>query len=99
MINIIAYRPSWAAEFQHIAGVLRTGLGDAAMQIDHIWSTSVPHLCAKDVIDIQITVAMIDSEAIDALRHIGFVQHPDIANDREPNNSNAYASRNSASTK
>jgi len=38
-----------------LGGSLRQSLGDLALRIDHIGSTAVPGLAAKDVIDIQIT--------------------------------------------
>ncbi len=53
MIEIVPYQTSWPAEFQEIALVLRRGLGGLALRIDHIGSTSVPGLPAKDIIDIQ----------------------------------------------
>jgi GrpB-like predicted nucleotidyltransferase (UPF0157 family) len=57
MIEIIAYDDRWPAEFAAIGGALRSALGDLALRIDHIGSTSVPGLAAKDRIDVQIAVA------------------------------------------
>ena len=57
MIEIVEYREQWPAEFRAIAGDLRRRLGPLALRIDHIGSTSVPGLAAKDRIDIQVTVA------------------------------------------
>jgi GrpB-like predicted nucleotidyltransferase (UPF0157 family) len=37
-------------------------LGPLALRIDHIGSTAVPGLGAKDVIDVQITVASLSPE-------------------------------------
>ena len=59
-IEVIPYQPRWVAEFGQIAGHIREVVGDAAIRIDHIGSTAVPGLAAKDVIDIQITVANLD---------------------------------------
>lgn len=84
MIAIVACRPIWIVEFQEIAAALRAGLGDVALRIDHIGSTSVPHLCAKDVIDLQVTVARLDGVIAERLRHLGFVQYPEIAGDHVP---------------
>jgi GrpB-like predicted nucleotidyltransferase (UPF0157 family) len=84
MIEIVAFRPGWSVEFQEIAAALRAGLGDIALRLDHIGSTSVPHLCAKDVIDLQVTVGKLDGGVADALRHLGFVQRPEIEGDHVP---------------
>ncbi|MEI9993205.1 MAG: GrpB family protein [Rhizomicrobium sp.] len=61
MIVIVPYRPEWPAEFRAIAERLRDAGGDAILAIHHIGSTAVPGLAAKDIIDIQITVAALDT--------------------------------------
>ncbi|UXA04341.1 dephospho-CoA kinase, long form [Mycobacterium sp. SMC-2] len=48
--------PSWPDQARRIANRLRTACGHRAMRVDHIGSTAVPDLPAKDVIDVQITV-------------------------------------------
>lgn len=48
---------SWPDRFRRHAARLSRALGDRALRIDHIGSTSVPGLIAKDVIDIQVVVA------------------------------------------
>ncbi len=53
-------RETWAAEFQSVGARLRRELGALAQRIDHIGSTSVPGLAAKDILDIQVTVASLD---------------------------------------
>ncbi|MGH2482027.1 MAG: GrpB family protein, partial [Ktedonobacteraceae bacterium] len=57
MITIVPYDTNWPAAFIEVARPLRAALGDLALRIDHIGSTSVPGLAAKDIIDVQITVA------------------------------------------
>jgi len=78
VIEIVDYRASWPREFREIAQAIRSGLGDLALRIDHIGSTSVPGLCAKDVIDIQISVARLDAAVVAALRAIGYSLAHDI---------------------
>ncbi|MCL4266895.1 MAG: GrpB family protein [Anaerolineae bacterium] len=63
-IIVIPYQPRWVDEFQQIGGQLRQVLGEMAVRIDHIGSTSIPDLPAKDIIDIQVTVADLDDQAI-----------------------------------
>ncbi|MEU1751294.1 GrpB family protein [Micromonospora matsumotoense] len=57
VIRIVDHDPAWPQRFREVAGPLRAALGDVALRIDHIGSTSVPGLAAKPVIDLQISVA------------------------------------------
>src|SRR5207245_10869824 len=59
-VTIVEPIGSWPAEFEAIADVLRRELGLLAVRIDHIGSTAVADLPAKDVIDLQVTVASLD---------------------------------------
>jgi GrpB-like predicted nucleotidyltransferase (UPF0157 family) len=54
------YRQHWADDFTRLARRIRALVGPAAIRIDHIGSTAVPGLGAKDVIDLQITVGSLD---------------------------------------
>ena len=74
MVEIVPYQPGWAAEFGHIALPLRQALGDLALRIDHIGSTSVPGLAAKDVIDIQITVFALNDSLVAPFASLGYVK-------------------------
>jgi len=55
-VQLVPHRTAWADEFAAAAGRLRAVLGRLALRIDHIGSTSVPALPAKDVIDLQVVV-------------------------------------------
>jgi len=55
-VVIEPYSERWAADFARIARRLRSVLGERALRIDHIGSTAVTGLAAKDRIDMQITV-------------------------------------------
>ncbi|MGH3725883.1 MAG: dephospho-CoA kinase [Mycobacterium sp.] len=57
--------PTWPAQAQRIVNRLAVACGSKALRIDHIGSTAVPGLDAKDVIDIQVTVESL--EVADAL--------------------------------
>jgi GrpB-like predicted nucleotidyltransferase (UPF0157 family) len=59
-VVVTPYQPQWASDFARIASRIRRVVSDAAIRIDHVGSTAVPGLAAKDVIDIQITVADLD---------------------------------------
>lgn len=75
-VSIIAPQAHWPAEFAAISQRLRAALGDLALRIDHIGSTSVPGLAAKDVIDIQVTVAELDENVSASLSDAGFALKP-----------------------
>src|SRR5512135_3560306 len=84
MVEIVEYKDGWPGEFQIIAGALRRGLGKFALRIDHIGSTSVPGLAAKDVIDIQITVGTLNQELLSALSTMGYSLLKDFCRDHRP---------------
>ncbi len=84
MIEIVAPRESWGAEYRDLANRLEELLGDAALRIDHIGSTSVPGLPAKDVIDVQIRVGDWDPEIGRRMVRGGFRRHPRIDRDHVP---------------
>lgn len=49
-------QPAWADQARRLIGRLDAAVGDRVRRIDHIGSTSVPGLPAKDLVDIQIVV-------------------------------------------
>jgi putative glutamine amidotransferase len=49
--------PAWPRRFEAEASTIRESLGGLATRIDHVGSTSVPGVPAKDVVDIQVSVA------------------------------------------
>ena len=74
-IAIVPYDPRWPDRYRTLADQLRGALGDAVLDLEHVGSTSVPGLAAKDVIDINLTVAdpRDESAYIPALEKIGYV--------------------------
>lgn len=62
-LQIVPASARWADEFAAIGGALRQYLGDLALRIDHIGSTAVAGLAAKDIVDIQVSVG--DDDALD----------------------------------
>lgn len=83
-VTIVEPRESWPTNFEAISDSVRHELGELALRIDHIGSTSVPGLPAKDVIDVQVTVASLDRDRlVPALARAGFVDQS-IGNDHRP---------------
>ncbi|WP_025028916.1 GrpB family protein [Caldalkalibacillus mannanilyticus] len=82
-IIVTSYDEQWPILFKEIGQKIRSVLGETALRIDHIGSTSVPNLDAKPIIDIQISVASL--EHLDTykipLASIGFIyqrNNPDL---------------------
>ena len=65
---LLAADPDWADQARRIIARLNTACGHRAVRIDHTGSTAVAGLDARDIIDIQITVASL--EAADELAGI-----------------------------
>jgi GrpB-like predicted nucleotidyltransferase (UPF0157 family) len=65
-IEIVDHDPGWELEFDRLTDEIRGRLGATALRIDHIGSTAVPGLAAKDVIDVQVVVAALDPEPLTA---------------------------------
>lgn len=86
MITIVPYDTNWPEAFATVAQPLRTVLGDIALRIDHIGSTSVPGLAAKDIIDVQVTVKdfTYTPQLVNALGSLGYTQVLDILSDHLP---------------
>lgn len=84
MVTIHPYRPDWPKIFDDIAADLRQVLGDHALRIDHIGSTAVPGLAAKDRIDIQITVAELNAELLEKLFAMGLTRNKTLIHDHVP---------------
>ncbi|MFC9554102.1 dephospho-CoA kinase [Rhodococcus sp. NPDC056960] len=79
--------PRWPAQADRLIARLGVVCGDRAVRIDHIGSTAVEGLPAKDVIDLQVTVANLDAaDALaDSLADAGFPRLEHItADDPKP---------------
>ena len=84
MIVITPYQSEWPERFAALGKNLRHALGNLALRIDHIGSTAVPGLAAKDRIDVQITVAALAPPIHEALECGGFKRVEHIAADHVP---------------
>lgn len=86
MIEIVSPSARWADEFAAIGADLRGALGERTQRIDHIGSTSVPGLAAKDRIDVQVTVASLEpaEPIVRAITGLGYEQRSAIVQDHFP---------------
>lgn len=91
--HLVPADPDWAQQARRIIARLKTACGHRAIRIDHIGSTAVPGLDAKDVIDVQITVASLDIAdelAVDLLR-AGYPRVESITADRPKSDARSCA--------
>ncbi len=71
--------PAWPQQYARLAARIRHALTPAEPRIDHVGSTAVPGLAAKDVIDIQVSVASLeeaDGPLAERLADAGFPRLP-----------------------
>jgi GrpB-like predicted nucleotidyltransferase (UPF0157 family) len=73
-VEIVAYRPEWPRRYERMAAEIRAALGEVVLDLEHVGSTSVEGLAAKDVIDIDLTVAdpRAEERYVPALARIGY---------------------------
>jgi dephospho-CoA kinase len=72
--KLVPYSPAWADDARRIVNRLKMACGAKALRVDHIGSTAVPGMDAKDVIDVQVTVESLDvaDEIVGALTDVGY---------------------------
>ena len=83
---LVPYDPTWPDQAGRILARLNTACGHRAVRVDHIGSTAVPGMHAKDVVDVQVTVASLDDadELSEALTSAGYVRRPVTADVGKP---------------
>ena len=74
-ITLAEYDPQWPALYDREAARIRAVLGDTAVRVEHVGSTSVPGLAAKPIIDILLAVPDSADEQtyVPALQATGYV--------------------------
>ncbi|GAA4445209.1 dephospho-CoA kinase [Actinokineospora soli] len=69
--RLVDHDPDWTARAARLTARLQVATGGC--RVDHIGSTAVPGLAAKDVVDLQVTASMADADAMrDRLAEAGF---------------------------
>ncbi|GGB67498.1 dephospho-CoA kinase [Knoellia flava TL1] len=84
-LTISEPREEWTAQAARLVARVEKALGERAVTVEHIGSTSVPGLPAKDVIDLQVGVASLDDADeqafVDALARCGFPRVGEVSHD------------------
>jgi GrpB-like predicted nucleotidyltransferase (UPF0157 family) len=60
---VVPYDPRWALRAAALIALLHDSLGPLAVRLEHIGSTAVPGMAAKNVIDLQVSVADLETAA------------------------------------
>lgn len=78
-VVVASYRTDWPGRAAALAASLRDRLGPLAERVEHIGSTSIPGMAAKDVLDMQVSVPGLDEAAAafgQPLGELGFERLP-----------------------
>jgi dephospho-CoA kinase len=80
---LVPYHPTWPDDARRIITRIQMACGDKALRVDHIGSTAVEGMGAKDVIDVQVTVASLDvaDDIAETLTRAGYPRRDDITRD------------------
>ena len=79
-VAVLPYDAAWTRDFAAIEAELRAALGELALRIEHVGSTSVPGLSAKPIIDIDVVIRneAVLGPVIAALERIGYRHEGDL---------------------
>lgn len=77
-LSLVPYQSGWPELFEREAQRLQVALGEKALRIEHIGSTSIPGLAAKPIIDIMVAVPSLAQagDLIPALEALGYQYKP-----------------------
>jgi GrpB-like predicted nucleotidyltransferase (UPF0157 family) len=76
-IKLTEWQDSWAKDFEELADRIRAAAGPSVVRVDHIGSTSMPGMTAKDIIDVQVIVRRLPDEQLeDGLLASGLTRSP-----------------------
>ena len=85
-VLVLPYDTAWAEDFKAIKRELEIALGNLAIGIEHVGSTSIVGMSAKPCIDIDVIIEdySVFKEVCEALSDIGYIHEGDLGiKDRE----------------
>ena len=78
-VVVVDYDPAWVRDFEALRARIWPAVGEFALAMEHVGSTSVPGLAAKPVLDIDIVVnSAQDMLAIERLAAIGYTHRGNL---------------------
>lgn len=77
-LAVIPYQSDWGERFEREADLLQNALGENALAIVHIGSTSIPGMASKPIVDIMVAVESLGQakEFIPVLAALGYEYKP-----------------------
>lgn len=85
-VIVTPYNPQWPRDYDAIRKEVAEGLGELAIAIEHVGSTSVPGLSAKPIIDLDVVMTDygVFPEVVSRLAKLGYVHEGNLGiSDRE----------------
>lgn len=55
-IVVVSYDPKWIQTFEMLQSRIQTAVGNLIERVEHVGSTSVPGLCAKPIVDLDVVI-------------------------------------------
>ena len=79
-VIVLPYDRAWQTAFEDIRAELDAALGDLAIGIEHVGSTSVVGMSAKPIIDIDVVIRdyTVFDEVVRKLAEIGYTHEGDL---------------------
>lgn len=79
-VIVVPYDPQWKESFTLLKQRVENALGELAIAVEHVGSTSVEGLFAKPIIDLDIVIDdySVLNEAIKRLSEIGYIHEGDL---------------------
>lgn len=72
-VTMAGYDPRWPEQFKELRDRIAAAMGPLVLAIEHVGSTSVPNMCAKPIIDLDVIVRPEDvPAAISAVEALGY---------------------------
>lgn len=86
LVRLSEYQKNWPEQFKKVAAMVKDSCGELIPKIDHIGSTSIVGMKAKNIIDIQCGLNNFDDmdEIIPKLESLGFNYVQDFIRDHVP---------------
>ena len=100
-LTVVDPDPDWPAQAARLLARVHKALGDRVVRADHVGSTSVPGLRAKDVIDLQVVVedltVLDEADVRAALQQVGFLVPDRLWHDHDHTGDDAVSGDDAAS--